>query len=54
MEKYMKDNKNHHSLTFLSLLTTRKLIFEEVQLKFLVVGHTHKDINGNFDICSKI
>jgi hypothetical protein len=29
-------------------------MFEEVQLKFLVVGHTHKDIDGNFDICSKI
>ncbi len=44
----MKDNKNHHLLAFLSLLTTRKLMFKEVQLKFLVVGHTHKDIDGNF------
>jgi hypothetical protein len=23
-------------------------VFEEVQLGFLVVGHTHEDIDGNF------
>jgi hypothetical protein len=40
MDNYMKDNKNHHLLAFLSLLTTRKLTFKEVQLKFIVVGHT--------------
>jgi hypothetical protein len=32
---------------FLSLLTTRK-VFEEVQLGFLVVGHTHEDIDKSF------
>jgi hypothetical protein len=47
MDNYMKDNKNHHLLAFLSLLTTRTM-FKEVQLKFLVIGHTHKDIEGNF------
>jgi len=47
LRNYMKDNKNHHLLAFLSLLTTRKM-FKEVRLKFLVIGHTHKDIDGNF------
>jgi hypothetical protein len=28
-------------------------MFEEVQLKFLVVGHMHKDINGSFGYLSK-
>jgi len=27
---------------------TTKEIFEEVHLGFLVVGHTHEDIDGNF------
>jgi len=47
MDNYVKDNKNHHLFAFWSLLTTRKM-FEEVQLKFLVIWHTHKDIDGNF------
>ncbi len=47
MDNYVKDNKNHHLFAFLYVLTTRKM-FEEVQLKFLVIGHTHKDIDGNF------
>jgi hypothetical protein len=45
-------NKSHHLLAFLSLLTTREK-FEEMQLKFLVVDHTHEDINGNFGYFSK-
>ncbi len=48
----MKDNKNCHLLAFLSLLTTRE-IFEEIQLGFLVVGHTHEDIDGSFGYLSK-
>jgi hypothetical protein len=47
MDNYVKDNKNHHLLAFLSLLTTRKM-FKEVQLKFLVIGHTHENIDGNY------
>ncbi len=43
MDNYMKDNKNQHLLTFISLLTTNEE-FERVQLRFLVVGHTHEDI----------
>ncbi len=43
----MKDNKNRYLLTFLSLLTTRE-VFQEVKFGFLVVGHTHEDIDGYF------
>jgi hypothetical protein len=28
-------------------------MFEEVRLRFLVVGHTHKDIDGSFGYLSK-
>jgi len=52
MDNYMKDNKNQHLLAFLSLLTTNE-VFEKVQLRFLVVGHTHEDIDGCFSICQK-
>jgi hypothetical protein len=37
---------------FLSLLTTRE-VFKEVQLQFLIVGHTHEDIDGSFGYLSK-
>jgi hypothetical protein len=47
MDNCVKDNKNHHLLVFLSLLTAHK-VFKEVQLGFLVVGHTHEDIDGSF------
>jgi hypothetical protein len=43
----VKDNKNRHLLTFLSLLIVRE-VFEEVKLGFLVVGHTYGDINRCF------
>jgi len=52
MDNCVKDNKNRHFLTFLSLLKTRK-VFEEVKLGFLVVGHTHEDIDGCFGYLSK-
>jgi len=52
MDNCVKNNKNRHLLMFLSLLTARD-VFEEVKLGFLVVGHTHEDINGCFDYLSK-
>jgi hypothetical protein len=52
MDNYVKDNKNWHLLVFLSLLITKE-VFEEVQLGFLIVGHTHEDIDGNFGYLSK-
>jgi hypothetical protein len=48
----VKDNKNCHLLAFLSFLIVRNM-FKEVQLRFLVVGHTHEDIDGNFIYLSK-
>jgi hypothetical protein len=39
-------------LAFLSLLMMRD-VFEEVKLGFLLVGHTHEDIDGCFGYLSK-
>ncbi len=47
MDNYVKDNQNRHLLGFLSLLMARD-VFKEVKLGFLVVGHTHEDIDGCF------
>ncbi len=52
MDNCVKDNKNWHLLAFLSLLIARD-VFEEVKLGFLVVGHTHEDIDGCFGYMSK-
>jgi hypothetical protein len=47
MDNCVKDNKNRQLPTFLSLLTIRE-VFKEVQLGFLVVGHTHENIDESF------
>ncbi len=47
----VKDNNNRHLLAFLSLLMARDVF--EVKVGFLVVGHTHEDINGCFGYLSK-
>jgi hypothetical protein len=52
MDNCVKDYKNHHLLVFLSLLNA-KFFFEEVQLGFLVIGHTHEDIDESFGHLSK-
>ncbi len=52
MDKCVRDNKNRHVLTFLSLLSMKD-VFENVKLGFLVVGHTHEDIDGCFRYLSK-
>jgi hypothetical protein len=52
MDNCMKDNNNRYLWAFLSLLIVRD-VFEEAWLGFLVVGHTHKDINGCFGYLSK-
>jgi hypothetical protein len=44
MDNCVKDNNNCYLLAFLSLLIARET-FEEVKLGFLVVGHTHEDID---------
>jgi hypothetical protein len=48
----VKDNNNQHLLAFISLLMVRD-VFEEVKVGFIVVGHTHEDINGCFGYLSK-
>jgi hypothetical protein len=47
MDNCIKDNKNRQLLAFLSLLITCE-VFEEVQLGFLLVVHTHEYIDGSF------
>ncbi len=39
-------------LVFICLLVTQE-VFEQVQLRFLVVGHTHENIDGSFGYLSK-
>jgi hypothetical protein len=53
MDDCVKDNNNHQLLTFLSLLTICE-VFEEVQLRFLIIGHTHENIDGMFGYLLKI
>jgi hypothetical protein len=52
MDNYVKDNKNWHFLVVFSLLTAKD-VFEEMKLGFLIVGHTHDDIDGYFSYMSK-
>jgi hypothetical protein len=52
MDNCVKDNNNRHMLVFISLLVTCK-VFEEVQLRFIVVGHTHEVIDESFRYLSK-
>ncbi len=52
MDNCVKDNKNWHLLTFLSLLMVRH-VFDEVKLGFLVVGQTHEDMDSCFSYLSK-
>ena len=40
-------------MAFCSLLTARR-IFKEVTVGFLIVGHTHKDIDVHFSYLSKL
>jgi hypothetical protein len=41
------DNKNRYVFSFFSLLV-QKGVFHEVYVNFLLVGHTHKDIDALF------
>ncbi len=52
MDNCVKNNKNCHLLAFLSLLTIYE-VFKEVQLGFLVVGHTHENIDKSFGYLTK-
>jgi len=52
LDNSARDNKNQYIMAFLSLLTARK-VFQEIQVGFLLVGHTHEDIDGYFSYLSK-
>jgi hypothetical protein len=47
MDNCVKNNKNCQLLAFFSLLTIHE-VFDEVQLGFLIVVHTHEDIDMSF------
>ena len=47
LDNSAKDNKNKYLMAFLSLLTTQD-VFEEIHANFLLVGHTHEDIDAYF------
>jgi hypothetical protein len=52
LDNSAKDNKNQYLMAFLSLLTARG-VFKEIQVGFLLVGHTHEDIDAYFSHLSK-
>ncbi|KAL3696219.1 hypothetical protein R1sor_010295 [Riccia sorocarpa] len=47
MDNSAKDNKNQHVLAFCSELVIRG-VFEIVEVNFLMVGHTHEDVDALF------
>ena len=47
MDNATGDNKNHFVFCFLSLLVANR-IFREVYVNFMIVGHTHDDIDALF------
>ena len=53
LDNSAKDNKNRYVMTFYSFLIVRR-IFKEVTIGFLVVGHTHEDIDAHFSYLSKL
>ena len=53
LDNSAKDNKNRYVVAFCSLLTARR-VFKEVIVGFLIVGHTHKDIDAHFSYLSKL
>ena len=53
LDNSTKDNKNRYVMPFCSLLTAKK-VFKEVIVGFLIVGHTHEDIDAHFSYLSKL
>ena len=53
LHNFAKDNKNCYIMAFCSLLTARK-IFKEMTVGFLIVGHTHEDIDAHFRYLLKL
>ena len=48
-----KDNKNQYVMAFYLLLTAKR-VFKEVTVGFLIVGHTHEDIDVHFSYLLKL
>ena len=53
LDNLVKDNKIRYVMAFCSLLTARR-VFKEVTVGFLIVGHTHEDIDAHFSYLSKL
>ena len=53
LDNSAKDNKNRYVMAFCSLLTARR-VFKEVTIGFLIVGHTHENIDAHFSYLSKL
>ena len=49
MDNTARDNKNHYLLGFCAMLLNEG-IFQEVEVHFLPVGHTHTDIDQTFSL----
>ena len=47
-----RENKNRYVLAFLALLVEEK-VFEEIEIGFLMKGHTHEDIDQLFSCVSR-
>jgi hypothetical protein len=47
LDNATSDNKNHYIFMFLSLLTALG-VFNTIEVGFLLVGHTHEDIDGTY------
>src|SRR5450759_4357477 len=47
LDNALGDNKNRYMFAYLSLLTARQ-VFEEIIVGFLIVGHTHEDVDAMF------
>ena len=47
LDNCAKENKNWYLFSYLSLLVARG-VFKTIQLGFLMVGHTHEDIDAMF------
>ena len=53
LDNSAKDNKNRYVMAFCSLLTAKR-VFKEITIGFLIVGHTHEDIDAHFSYLSKL
>ena len=53
LDNLAKDNKNRYVMAFCSLLTAKN-VFKEVTVGFLIVSHTHEDIDVHFSYLSKL